>query len=183
MRPKISGGKAVDVRKEFLIPFSGLKEGFHEYDFKITDEFFESFEYAEVEKGNLDVHVVLERQPRMLIFDFTIHGTVTIPCDRCLEDYMQELHGEERLIVKLGSEYDEESDEIIVIPDSEHRIDISHLVYEYLVLLLPYKRIHGEDKEGKSLCNPEILKLIDDHTVEDSTDPRWEALKKLKGKE
>ena len=173
----------MDARTEFMIPFSGLKEGFHEYEFELENEFFESFEYSEVKKGKVFVHVVMERKPRMLIFDFTISGSVRIPCDRCLEEYEQPLEGKERLIVKLDEDYDEESDDIIVIPDKEHRIDISHFLYEYVTLLLPYRRVHGVDEEGHSLCDPEVIRILNEHSAENETDPRWDELKKLRKKD
>ena len=33
--------------KEYLIPFVGLKEGKHQFDYQIDDSFFEHFEFDE----------------------------------------------------------------------------------------------------------------------------------------
>ena len=90
------------VLTAFIIPFAGLKEGIHDYAFDIDAAFFESFEYSEVKQGNVHVDVILERQERMLIFNFNIRGNVQVPCDRCLSSLDLTIEGHERLIVKFG---------------------------------------------------------------------------------
>ena len=164
--------------KEFVIPFVGLKEGMHDYSFEIDDRFFESFEYSETGHGRVHVNVSLERKERMLIFTFAFKGFVTVPCDRCAMDMDHPVEGHERLIVKFGHEFIEESDEIIVIPDTESHIDISPYIYEYIILALPMKRVHPEGEEG---CDPEAIEKLNRHSSGE-TDPRWEALKQLKDK-
>ena len=162
--------------KEFVIPFVGLKEGIHDYAFDIDAEFFESFEYSEVEQGEIHVDVSMEKQERMLIFNFSIRGKVELPCDRCLSALELPVEGKERLIVKFGQEWMEESEEILVIPETDSHIDISSFIYEYIMLLLPYKRVHPE---GEGLCDQTIVDKLEQH-VSSETDPRWEALKNLK---
>jgi len=164
------------VLEEFVIPFVGLKEGVHDYSFKIGAEFFESFEYSEVEQGEVHVNVSMEKQERMLVFYFSIRGEVQLPCDRCLAALNLPIEGNERLIVKFGQEYEEESDEILIIPETDSRIDISNFIYEYIMLLLPYKRVHPE---GEDLCDQEVVDKLNQHTQNES-DPRWAALKELK---
>jgi uncharacterized metal-binding protein YceD (DUF177 family) len=40
--------------------------------------------------------------------------------------------------------------------------------------------MHPEDEEGKSNCDPEMLKTLSQHFAEDEeSDPRWDELKKL----
>ncbi len=53
-------------QKEFNIPFSGLKQGKHEFDYKIENKFFESFGYNEFNDANIGLHVVLNRMSTML---------------------------------------------------------------------------------------------------------------------
>jgi len=166
----------MNVLKEFVIPFVGLKEGIHDYAFDIDAEFFESFEYSEVEQGEIHVDVSMEKQERMLIFNFSIRGKVELPCDRCLSALDLSVEGNERLIVKFGQEWMEESEEILVIPETDSHIDISSFIYEYIMLLLPYKRVHPE---GEGLCDQTIMDKLEQH-VSSETDPRWEALKNLK---
>ena len=166
------------VLKEYMIPFVGLKEGMHDYSFEVRDSFFESFEYSEIKRGKVNVKVSLERQERMLIFEFEIKGYVNIDCDRCLNEMEYPVEGNERLIVKFGQELREESEEIMVIPETDSHIDISTFIYEYIVLMLPYKRVHPE---GDEACSNEVVDMIDKQaSIEE--DPRWDALKGLKDK-
>ena len=164
--------------KDFMIPFVGLKEGIHEYTFEIDDRFFESFEYSETSQGSVHVEVGLERKERMLIFNFSLKGSVTVPCDRCAMDMDHPVEGHERLIVKFGHEFEEESEEIIVIPDTESHIDISPYIFEYIMLALPMRRVHPEGEDG---CDPAVIEKLSRYAPE-TEDPRWEALKKLKDK-
>lgn len=165
--------------KQFVIPFTGLKAGNYTFAFEIDDRFFEHFEYSEIQHGRIHVEVVMERQPRMMIFNFLITGQVTIPCDRCGEIYSQSVDGEEKLIVKFGEDHHEETEDILIIREDEHEFDLSQFIYEYIHLLLPLKKVHGTDEQGESLCNPEITGRII-RTEEHPVDPRWEKLKDLK---
>jgi uncharacterized metal-binding protein YceD (DUF177 family) len=168
----------MEALQEFVIPFLGLKEGIHDYAFDIDAEFFESFEYSEVKLGKVHVDVSMERKERMLIFTFGIRGSVEVPCDRCLGPLDLPIEGTDRLIVKFGLEWLEESEEILIIPETDSRIDISSFIYEYIMLKLPYKRVHPE---GKGLCDRTVIDKLEHHS-ESETDPRWEALKELKNK-
>ncbi len=162
--------------KEYLIPYVGLKEGIHDYSFEIEGKFFDSFEYSEIEQGRVDANVSLERKERMLIFTFDLRGFVVVPCDRCAEEMEYPVEGNHRLIVKFGHEFLEESDEIIVIPDTESHFDLSSFIYEYIMLALPIQRVHPDGEEG---CNPEVIAKLGRYAPQQE-DPRWEALKKLK---
>jgi uncharacterized metal-binding protein YceD (DUF177 family) len=163
----------------FIIPFSGLKVGKHDFTFEIEDKFFEHFEYSEIKKGTLHVDCVLDRQVRMMVFHFDLAGTVRVTCDRCAGEFDLPLGGSEKLIVKFGSEYAEESEDIVVITEKDHEFDVSPFLYEYIHLLLPMQKIHGEDENGNSLCDPEVTRYINE-AEEHPADPRWEMLKKLK---
>ena len=94
------------------------------------------------------------------------------------EDMEYPVEGDERLIVKFGQEWKEETEEILIIPEKENMINIAEFIYEYIMLLLPYQKFHPEDTEG---CNPEMVKKLSEHSRHDE-DPRWEALKALKEK-
>ena len=159
-----------------------LKTGTHQFQFEIDDTFFKDFDNGDLAGGNLTIDCTMDKQERMLIFDITIRGTLEVTCDRCLEDLDLPVEGNERLIAKFGNEEIEENDEIIVIPEQDYEIDLSQYLYEYINLILPYRKVHGEDENGNSLCNPDIIKKIEEHTEEEATDPRWDALKKLKNK-
>jgi uncharacterized metal-binding protein YceD (DUF177 family) len=168
----------VDYLKNFVIPFSGLKIGNHHFSFKIDDKFFEQFQYSEISKGNLQVNCTLDKQSRMMILNFSMKGKVRVTCDRCADEFDQLLEGNQKLIIKFGEDQAEESDEIIVLAEKDHELYIGQYLYEYIHLLLPIKKVHKTDKNGKSMCNPDVVKYITE--VEDkAADPRWEVLQQL----
>ena len=168
--------------RQFVIPFGGLKPGTHHFSFEIDDKFFEHFEHSEIRKGNFIVEVLLEKEEKVLNFGFTISGSAEVTCDRCGEPFRLPFNGTERLIVKFGENYHEENDEVQIIPLGENNLDVSPFIYEYVHLLLPARRVHPEDGQGFSHCDPEIIKRIEEQDPATGTDPRWEALKKLQSK-
>lgn len=174
-------------KNEFVIPFVGLNPGEHHYEFTIGDAFFDELEYSEIKKGNVTVKMLLNKQSTMMILDFDLKGVVEVPCDRCADDFRQPVEAHPQLIVKLGAEEFNDEDEIITLPSSEYEFDVSHYIYEYIVLSLPARRLHADDAEGVSGCDPEVLKKLEEVNTheepkEEEIDPRWDALKKLKKK-
>ena len=168
--------------REFVINFGNLKLGPHSYDFEIGEKFFENFEYSLVKHGKLDVTLLIEKQKEtLLIFNFTIDGSIKLTCDRCLDEYDYPIGIEERLIVKLEEEPQETDDvEIIFLPVDTYQIDVSSYIYEYINIALPLK---SSCEYGGKECNPamiSVLKNVNSHPKEEKdTDPRWEGLKGL----
>jgi len=169
----------VDYLKDFIIHFVGLSIGNHQFDFEVNDQFFELFEYSQLKHGQVYIRVDLEKQERMMILNFLLNGKVEVTCDRCAEEFMLPLNSSQRLIVKYGNEFLEESDEMIVIPSTEYKIDLSPFIYEYLHLALPWRIIHPDYADGNSACNPEILRKLEELAPHYSTDPRWAALRNI----
>ncbi len=79
---------------------------------------------------------------------------------------------------------DTEDTEILYIGKDDMQIDITQYVYEYLHLALPIHKIC--DNPGKTIyCDSEIVQFLDkQQNKEDnnSGDPRWNELNKLKDK-
>ncbi len=165
---------------EFVIPFSGLKNGLHSYEFEINKKFFEHFEYSEISACNIKLNVELDKQERIMTFDFLLNGRVSIQCDRCSALYDQEILTEEKLIVKTGNEEENETDEIMIIGESDYELDLSPFIYEFVILSFPAKKVHPDDEDGNPQCDPEVLKILNKNIADKSPDPRWDALKKLK---
>ena len=159
---------------EYEIPFKGLETGSHNFDFKIGNAFFESFEYFETELGDISVKLELIREPSLLDLHFSLEGVVNLACDRCLERIDYPVKGSFRLIAKFGESFYEESEDIIVIPSAESRFDIKQYLFEFVNLMLPIKRVH----EDISQCNRNIISKLEEHSKPE-TDPRWDALKNI----
>ena len=168
----------------YRIPLNGLKEGSHLYDFKIDDNFFAEFEESEVKSADLEVIVKLVKRSAHMEMNVVLKGTVEIICDRCLENYSQEIEAENELFIKYGDSWEEIDDKVIMVPYGESEFDLRQLIYEFTHLGLPLKRIHPDDGEGKNSCSQEMLKKLGEHSTghESGTDPRWQDLKMLKDK-
>ena len=126
--------------------------------FDLNDTYFEALDGAEVKRGSLHVSVSIRKATGFFELLFHTEGTVIVQCDRCLDDMEQPVETDNRLIVKLGSEYSEEDD-----------IIVGH--------------VHAPGK-----CNPAMTKALEELSADRSSDeesdqpidPRWEKLKNLK---
>ena len=170
--------------RPFDIHIFKLAHGEHDYEFEIKDEFFELFENEIVDKGNLKVDVSLAKSETMIEMDFSISGTVELQCDRSLDLFDFPIDTQRTMRYRLGEEAQELSDELMVIPKDSQTINIASLLFEFIGLEIPMKKLHPrfDDEEG----DEELLVIYtseeeeEDTNQEESVDPRWEALKKLK---
>ena len=171
--------------KEYIIPFVGLKIGEHCFEYKIDKKFFEYFEYEEFNEVNVDVSIILVKKTTLLELNFKAIGTVNVFCDLTNEPYNQEIENEFDLVVNFGEEFNDEDEEILILPHGEYEINIAQYIYELVVLSMPSKRLHPGIKDGT--LKSEILekleelspKGIEDKKETKDIDPRWNILKKL----
>lgn len=177
----------MDKLKDYGIPFKGLKEGKHLFEYEVGSTFFELFETSLVTNGDVKVKVELNKSSALLTLDFDIDGTVETVCDHCLGSLELSVENTSRIYVKFGEAYDEPSEELIVLPHEAHEINVAQLMYEFICVSLPIRHVHPDDEDGNPTCDPEMLDKLDQYLVEDEheeeqeddIDPRWEALKKL----
>src|SRR5690606_41919015 len=101
------------------------------------------------------------------------------------EPYDQKLKGTFDLVVKFGDEYNDENEDILIIPHGEYEINVAQYIYELIILSMPAKRIHPGIADGT--LQSDILKKLEEldrkgleekEKTED-IDPRWNTLKKL----
>ena len=176
--------------KEYQIPFTGLKDGIHEFHYQLDKSFFDLVEYSEILDADLEVNLKLEKKPNMMIVEFEMAGKVKVSCDRCTEDMMLSISGSDDVIYKFGEGFSED-EKIILIDPNDVEIDVKHPLYEFSILQLPAKKIHPEGE-----CNQEMIDALDNYLMVDEKevenqvnddddsdediDPRWNALKDLK---
>jgi uncharacterized metal-binding protein YceD (DUF177 family) len=150
-----------------------------EYD--LDNPFFEALDGSEVKQGTLHVSVSIRKATGFFDLQFHTEGTVTVTCDRCLDDMEQPIEADNRLVVKLGAVYSEE-DDVITLPEDEGILDTSWLIYEFVVLAIPIKHVHAPGK-----CNPAMSQVLEELSADRSSDevsdqpidPRWSALLNL----
>ena len=170
--------------KEYLIPFVGLKIGKHQFDYQIDNTFFKNFDYDEYNAVSVKVDIVLEKKSTMLELDFKHKGTVNVPCDVSGEEFDLPIKGKLKLLVKFGDAFNDDNEELLILPHGEFQVNVAQYIYETIVLSIPLRRVHPGIKDGsltEVIQKLESLAPKEGKTEEqkDDIDPRWENLKKL----
>ena len=142
----------MDVTKQYAIAWKGLKNGTYRFDFKVDNALFEAYGSTDIKDGDLSVGVTLERGESMLSLQTVIRGTVTVACDRCLEDCRLPVAFDGTLLVRFSDEVADYDGEVMWMLPGEDRVELAQYIYESIVLSLPYQRVHPEGE-----CNPEML--------------------------
>jgi uncharacterized metal-binding protein YceD (DUF177 family) len=170
---------------EFLIPFIGLKLGKHQFEYQISKSFFEGFDFEDFEDSQVKVNVVLEKKSTFMELTFKHKGTVNVPCDLTGEFFDLPIKGKIKVVVQFGEQFNNDNEELLILPHGEHQIDIQQYIYEMIVLSVPQKKAHPGIKDG-TLQTPALDKLKElslkeqkQSTQEEEIDPRWDKLKKL----
>lgn len=180
-------GRGMKHNREYEIAWQGLKPGPHTYIYDIDDRFMKDREVGEgFSNWNARIKLEFDKHENFFMLRFDIDGEVTVPCDRCGDDFDLKLWDEFSLIIKLtGADEDEkpeDEDDVVFIPFSETVIDISGWLYEFLMLSVPLQYIHPNKADGSSGCNEEALRLLDKmaDNIEHIENPLWKGLEALK---
>lgn len=168
--------------EQFKIDLKNQKDEVRTFDFDLDNLFFSALDGSEVKQGALHASVSIRKMTGFYELLFHAEGTVTVTCDRCLDDMSQPIETDNRLVVKLGAAYSEE-DDVITVSEDEGILDVSWLIYEFIVLAIPIKHVHAPGK-----CNPAMSQVLEELSADRSSDeesspavdPRWSALLKLK---
>ena len=172
--------KSISTHK---IEFAGLKVGKHQFNFELNKEFFENFSFFDFNNIDLSVDVDLTKKSTLLELNFHVKGSVNVNCDMTNEPFDMPFNKEDFLVVKFGQEYNDEDNEILVLPYGEHKVILDQYLYELVILSLPRKRVHPGVEDGT--LESEIIKILDELKPSGlalESDPRWEKLKKIKNK-
>jgi uncharacterized metal-binding protein YceD (DUF177 family) len=176
--------EAKNVLAPFVLAFAGLKEGIHHFSLDITSKFFDAFDYTEFNDANLCANIELNKKATLLELQFAISGTLNLSCDVSNEPFDLPLDTAHDLVVKFGEAYNDENEDLLVLPHGSHEIDVSQTLYETIVLAVPQKRVHPGIANGSLqsdlLDRLEALRPKESTKAPETMDPRWDALKKLK---
>ncbi len=146
------------MEDKFIIPLNGLAAGESRFSWHAGKKFFDSYGNPDILDAGVDIEVVVEKSGRYLGVDCSLEGSVTVECDRCLDELDLPVETQVMLSVKYGSEensdaHQEGEREVIFIPQDEAELDLSQIIYDYVCLSLPMQRTHGPGG-----CNPEAMK-------------------------
>jgi uncharacterized metal-binding protein YceD (DUF177 family) len=163
-----------EVRNCITLPLRNL-ESKDTFEFSVNTGFFSDFQNPEILKGSVEISLDVEPFSHFMNVVLTFSGILTVSCDRCLENLDIPVEGEELLSVRFGKAPDEPEEEntedIIYVNAEDEEIDLTDYVYESICLALPIQRVHANDANGKSLCNPEMLKYISNSQITEKKSP------------
>ncbi|MEK6450392.1 MULTISPECIES: YceD family protein [unclassified Myroides] len=138
----------MNIEKNFSIHFTGLKNGKHTFEFKVDNSFFENYNYDDFNNINADITVLLDKKSTLLELNIAVNGIANVPCDVTNVDFDLPIEGNIDIIVKFGEEYNDDHDEILIIPFSEHQVNVAQYIYEIIALAIPQKRVHPGVLDG-----------------------------------
>lgn len=168
--------------KQFNIPFVGLSEGNHDFNYKIENEFFEYFNFDEFESANINVSLSFFKKTTLLELVFKAKGTVEVPCDVTTEMYHQKIKATLPIVVKFGPEFNDDNEEILILSYDAYQLNVAQYIYEMIILAVPNKKVHPKVLDGtmesETLKKLKELEIKEENTAEEA-DPRWDKLKNL----
>ena len=165
----------------YLIKFSGLKDGVHIFNYELGNKFFKNFDYYDFLDAKLFARLDLEKQPTLLNLKFSFNGEIEVQCDVSMESFDLKLETEHAVVVKFKDDIISTDDKVIFMPAGSHSIDVSHLIYESIILAVPQKKVHPGIENGslKSEIVEKLEALRPKKNFKEKTDPRWDKLKDL----
>jgi len=177
----------VEALKKYRIDIFNLSYGEHEYDFEFADDLFDHYGNSIIQKGSGHIKIIITKSETLLEFVFNITGSIELICDRSLDLFDFPISIQENLIMKFGEEDEAEftGTDITCIPWKTESINVGHLIYEFVGLEVPIKKLHpryagqvddhSEDEliysssQTPEACDKSVLKI----------DPRWEKLQQI----
>ena len=124
------------------------------------------------------------RAPQFIQVKFDLDASVTLTCDRSLDDFEYIIDTNYQVIFK-AEQVEESTDEngsIRNIDVNSKQIDLEQDVLDTIMLNLPVKKLHprflDENGNPKEFVNEQFG--ASSEVDEERIDPRWEALKELK---
>lgn len=171
--------------KDFIVNIIGLSKKVHHFQFKLKDDFFEHYGKEVLSNGDFEAEVSLDKRETFIEADFKISGHAKLICDRSLEPFDYKININRKVIFKYGEEPQEISDEIMIITRDQDSLDLGQYMYEFIVLAIPIKKLHPDLSEEEEIEDESNVKIVyststEEEKKEESIDPRWEKLKKLK---
>ena len=134
----------MEKNAQFVINLRDQKADVAEYQWMVDDEFFKTVGATDIQRGTVDVNLSVRRTSGAYELTFRFKGTLSLPCDRCLEDMQQPVEAERTLKMKLGEEYDDDG-ELVTVPYGDgNRVSVAWNLYEFIALEVPLRHVHPD---------------------------------------
>ena len=148
-----------------VIPLNGWAAGERKFHSHADLEFFQTFDNTEILDADVDVEIRVVKKERKVEAELHLSGTVTVPCDRCLDP--------------LAVPVEANPSEVLKPESLAEDWDLSQAVYDYICLSLPLQRVHPEGE-----CNPDTVRFLSqgertDEEAEAEANSPFAALKGL----
>jgi uncharacterized metal-binding protein YceD (DUF177 family) len=123
-----------------------------------------------------------------MLLKFDVGGQADVNCDRCGNPLTIDLWDEFHMVIKqvdnpeLMNEQEEDAD-IFYISRTESHLEVSDWIYEFVMLSVPMQKSCGEDEKGRSLCNQDVLNMLQkmkDASSESNASNIWKGLDRFK---
>lgn len=163
------------LEEQFIIPFKGYKVGIHEFDFPLDGDFLEAIGDEELAGVQATAKVTMTKAASMLTFDVEISGTVTVECDRCLDELPLPVDISDRLYVKFSEDEVDFDGEVMWLNPADDKIDLAEYIYETILLALPYQRVHERIED----CNQEMIakfRIVSQEEFDQMAEPQNNSL-------
>lgn len=151
-------------KNRYKISYHLLSDGLHNISFDIDSQIFEVVDGSEILGGNCVATILLRKSLSQMRLEVNIKGSVSVNCDRCLDEISTIIDFNGILIVRVtneinGTEYiiDDKVEDTLLINPIEEDLDLESYLHDSIILALPLQRIHTDDENGNNLCNKDML--------------------------
>ena len=177
-------------RREYEIAFVGLKPGLHEFQYEVSDKFFEEYGQQDFRKASAGVKLTLEKNNSFMLLRFQVGGKAEVTCDRCSNELPIQLFDDFTITVKMVEEPEvmnaqEEDPDVYYISRGESHLDVKDWIYEFVNLSIPMQRTCEYENMDGPHCNPTARELLKGMKPEEGPreNPVWKGLEKFRGLE
>lgn len=164
---------------QYKVPLASLSDGKHEQDFEVNTELFKNMENYDIISSDVKVHLDLVKKNDTYDCTFHCKGVLQIPCDRCLDALDHEVDTDYHVVVKYGDRYDDGSDNLLIIPESDSYLNVAYILYDTILLTIPIRHVHPLGK-----CNRAMQAALNRHRARVTDDDETnEALEEIEAEE
>lgn len=160
----------------YSVHIQGLSCTTHRFQYDFGDAFFSRYGAGLLSKGLFHAEVTLDKRETFIEATFQMKGTVKLICDRSLDEFDHPMNIDRKIIFKFGNENKEISEDVLMIHRHTDTLHLGQYMFEFIGLAVPMKRLHPRYQAEDE---PEGI-IFTSGEQKEETDPRWEALRKLK---
>ena len=159
------------------INISKLSEGTHHHSLKATpEEVGLDARFA----NELQIEATLQKTSRQLYMRVEVKAGGTFTCDRCLEEFQQDISSEYGVMfVTEQDSVEGDGEEVQVMSTDSTHVDLAEDVRQFVILGLPQKMLCREDCAGLCPTCGSNLNLGKCDCKDDRADSRWSELQKI----